>query len=150
SAAAPDAPPRSSKPSSPYITSRPAKTHDEKRSVVENPSVLEIALIRRSRIPLACTSGQLRAVDHVLLQLAIRCGAHIRYAGDIDTAGLQIADAVVRLYNAELLAMDPMTVHAATKASSKSGEDPTGSTDGQNIVVFQEHDVVLARIFGKM
>ncbi|MEV6929671.1 TIGR02679 domain-containing protein [Dactylosporangium sp. NPDC051485] len=113
-------------------------------TVVENPSVLEIALIRQSRISLACTSGQLRAVDHVLLQLANRCGVPLRYAGDVDNAGIQIAETVAQLYQAELIAMDATTVAAALNApviNSAAADWP-----GPDASVFQEHDAVLARI----
>jgi hypothetical protein len=59
--------------------------------VVENPSVLEAALARGHTAPLACTSGQLRAVDHALLQLAVDQGVALQYAGDMDGPGLGIA-----------------------------------------------------------
>ncbi|GAA4259704.1 TIGR02679 domain-containing protein [Dactylosporangium darangshiense] len=115
-------------------------------TVVENPSVIEVALVRGSRIPLACTSGQLRAVDHVLLQLANRCGVPLRYAGDIDSYGVQIAETVAQLYRAELLAMDATTIAAAISPSVTI--DPADSLPERATAIYQEHDAVLARIFG--
>ncbi|MEU7575457.1 TIGR02679 domain-containing protein [Micromonospora sp. NPDC049240] len=75
-------------------------------TVVENPSVLEIAFIAGVRQPIACTSGQLRAIDHVLFQLTVSHDVRLRYAGDIDTTGRQIAAFVAPTYGAELIAME--------------------------------------------
>jgi hypothetical protein len=124
--------------------------------VVENPSVLEAALARGHTAPLACTSGQLRAVDHALLQLAVDQGVALRYAGDLDGPGLGIAHTVVRLYGATLVAMDLATLHGAGPQPSAVplGPLPTEHLDPQlahelrNVgrVVFQEHDAVLGRL----
>ncbi|MGW1267424.1 DUF2399 domain-containing protein [Streptomyces sp. NPDC002491] len=125
-------------------------------TVVENPSVLEEALARASTLPLACTSGQLRAVDHALLQLAVDQGVPLRYAGDLDTAGLQIATTVHQLYGAELVAMDAALVHAAKSTASAVpiGALPPAHANtelGQALrtggrIVYQEHDAVLDRL----
>ncbi|MER5381773.1 DUF2399 domain-containing protein [Streptomyces sp. NPDC002688] len=56
------------------ISPSPPRLAPELLTVVENPSILEEALARASTLPLACTSGQLRAVDHGLLQLAVTQG----------------------------------------------------------------------------
>lgn len=125
-------------------------------TVVENPSVLEAALARGHTAPLACTSGQLRAVDHALLQLAVDQGVALRYAGDLDGPGLGIAHTVVRLYGAALVAMDLATLHGAGPQPSAVplGPLPTEHIDPQlahelsNVgrVVFQEHDAILGRL----
>jgi uncharacterized protein (TIGR02679 family) len=125
-------------------------------TVVENPSIIEAALARGHTAPLACTSGQLRAVDHALLQLAIDQGVALRYASDLDGSGLGIAHTVARLYGAELAAMDLATLHdAGTHPSAVPlGPLPTQDIDPQlahelrNVgrVVFQEHDAVLDRL----
>lgn len=91
-------------------------------TVVENPSVLEEALVRGARLPLASTSGHLRGVDHALLQLATDQGVVLRYAGDLDPDGCQIAAQVVEYYGAQLIAMD---------------------LDTPERIVFQEHDAIL-------
>jgi uncharacterized protein (TIGR02679 family) len=82
-------------------------------TVVENPSVLEVAFTAGVLAPLACTSGHLRAIDHTLFQLAVRHGVKLRYAGDIDAAGRQIAAVAAATYGAELIAMDEATAAEA-------------------------------------
>jgi uncharacterized protein (TIGR02679 family) len=109
-------------------------------TVVENPSVLEVAFSTGARLPLACTSGQLRAIDHVLFQLAVDHGIHLRYAGDIDPAGQQIAAVVAATYGAELIAMDDTTA-AAARQHPASVPSPMRRPGLQP--VFQEHDALL-------
>ncbi|MGV9763572.1 TIGR02679 domain-containing protein [Micromonospora tulbaghiae] len=123
-------------------------------TVVENPSVMEIAFTAGVRQPMACTSGQLRAIDHVLFQLAVAHGVRVRYAGDIDTAGKQIAAVVVSSYGAELIAMDDDTASEAQHhppatpwPRPREGEQPHAPT-ASTAAVYQEHDVLLARILG--
>ncbi|MFJ3975888.1 TIGR02679 domain-containing protein [Streptomyces sp. NPDC090021] len=125
-------------------------------TVVENPSVLEAALARGHTAPMACTSGQLRAVDHALLQLAVDQGVALRYAGDLDGPGLGIAHTVVRLYGSGLVAMDLATLR---DAGAHPSAVPVGRLTAEDIdvqlahelrgvgrVVFQEHDTVLDRL----
>ncbi|MEU0484025.1 TIGR02679 domain-containing protein [Streptosporangium sp. NPDC006013] len=100
----------------------PPKFAPQTLTVVENPSVLEEALVRGARLPLASTSGHLRGVDHALLQLATDQGVVLRYAGDLDRGGYEIAAQVVEHYGAQIIAMDLDTP-----------EHP----------VFQEHDAIL-------
>jgi hypothetical protein len=137
------------------LTDTPPTLAPQTLTVVENPSVLEAALAAGSAAPFACTSGQLRAVDHVLLALAVACGVRLRYAGDLDASGLAVAQAVADGYGAELVAMDAATVAAATPAPSRvpltvlpTGVGPalTDALTAHGRVVFQEHDAVLDRI----
>ncbi|WUM95886.1 DUF2399 domain-containing protein [Streptomyces sp. NBC_00322] len=124
--------------------------------MVENPSILEEALARASTLPLACTSGQLRAVDHALFQLAVDQGVPLRYAGDLDTAGLQIAATVHQLYGAELVAMDAAIVRAtgSTPSAVPIGALPPAHSSTElgralhagGRIVYQEHDAVLDRL----
>ncbi|MGF6889652.1 uncharacterized protein (TIGR02679 family), partial [Nocardia sp. GAS34] len=113
------------------LTETPPQFAPQILTVVENPSLLELARIRDSSQALACTSGYLGSVDHALLQLATDQGLRIRYAGDLDHDGLQIADAVRNYYGAELIAMD------------RSAWDSSPATP-----VYQEHDDVLDIILG--
>ncbi|XVU27894.1 DUF2399 domain-containing protein [Actinoplanes sp. CA-054009] len=114
-------------------------------TVVENPSVIEIAYTTGIRQPLACTSGQLRAVDHTLFQLAVKHGVTLRYAGDIDPAGRQIAAAVAATYGAQLIGMDEETAAAASlRLAILPGFDVSGGAGLSP--VYQEHDAVLVRI----
>lgn len=121
-------------------------------TVVENPSVMEIAFTAGVRQPIACTSGQLRAIDHVLFQIAVAHGVRLRYAGDIDTAGKQIAAVVASTYGAELVAMDDDTASEARHHPSaiprprlREGKPPNALA-AATAAVYQEHDVLLARI----
>ncbi|PTA46013.1 TIGR02679 domain-containing protein [Micromonospora sp. RP3T] len=123
-------------------------------TVVENPSVVEVAFIAGVRQPIACTSGQLRAIDHVLFQLAVAHGVRLRYAGDIDAAGRQIAAVVASTYGAELVAMDDDTASearhhppATPRPRPREGEQSHALT-AATAAVYQEHDVLLARILG--
>lgn len=136
-------------------------------TVVENPSVIEEALTRKSSIPLVCTSGQLTAVDHAILALARDAGIPIRYSGDLDQPGQQIAAGVKARYRAELHLMDAQTELAATTAgplmraptnvptlpgpsrvpaTSPPGQPDTDST--RRFVVYQEHPVLLDLLLG--
>ncbi|MFD7431193.1 DUF2399 domain-containing protein [Streptomyces sp. NPDC059818] len=125
-------------------------------TIVENPSLLEEALTRSSTQPMACTSGQLRAVDHTLFQLAADQGVPLRYAGDLDTAGLQIAATVHQTYGAELVAMDAALVRQAGQSPSAIpiGVLPSAQADtelGQALlaggrIVYQEHEAVHDRL----
>ncbi|GAB3939289.1 hypothetical protein GCM10027614_21180 [Micromonospora vulcania] len=123
-------------------------------TVVENPSVMEIAFTAEVRQPIACTSGQLRAIDHVLFQLAVSHGVRLRYAGDIDTAGRQIAAVVASTYGAELIAMDDDTAsearhhRPATPWPRPREGAPPQALAAAAAAVYQEHDVLLARILG--
>ncbi|WP_413471428.1 DUF2399 domain-containing protein [Streptomyces sp. MB09-02B] len=61
---------------------------------------------RHVRKPIACTSGTLTAIDHVLLNLAHDSGVPITYAGDLDSWGHDIARIVSSRYTATITGMD--------------------------------------------
>ncbi|MFS8202611.1 DUF2399 domain-containing protein [Streptomyces sp. CWNU-52B] len=137
------------------LTHTPPRLAPHPLTVVENPSVLEAAMECASPQPIACTSGQLRAVDHALLQLAVDQGVPLRYAGDLDAAGLHIAATVQQTYGARLVAMDTALVHAAGDQPSAvplgplpSSCDPALAAQLQATgrVLYQEHDAVLTRL----
>jgi uncharacterized protein (TIGR02679 family) len=137
------------------LTGTPPRLAPEPLTVVENPSVLEAAMERASTQPMACTSGQLRAVDHALLQLAVDQGIPLYYAGDLDAAGIQIAATVRQLYGAELIAMDADLVHTAGSIPSAiplsalpEACDPSlaDALRAAGRVIYQEHDAALARL----
>ncbi|MCM8555416.1 DUF2399 domain-containing protein [Streptomyces sp. STCH 565 A] len=137
------------------LTHTPPRLAPHPLTVVENPSVLEAAMERDSSQPIACTSGQLRAVDHALLQLAVDQGVPLRYAGDLDAAGLHIAATVQQTYGAELVAMDSTVVHAAGDVPSAIPLGPLPSNCDPALakhlraagrVLYQEHDAVLTHL----
>ncbi|MGC0344357.1 hypothetical protein RKD20_009479 [Streptomyces sp. SLBN-8D4] len=137
------------------LTRTPPQLAPYPLTVVECPSVLEAAMEWASPQPMACTSGQLWAVDHALLQLAVDQGVPLRYAGDLDAAGLHIAATVQQTYGAVLVAMDTALVRAAGDRPSVIPLGPLpNSCDPELIaqlqatgrVLYQEHDVVLMRL----
>ena len=85
------------------IMNPPTFSNAETVHVVENPSVLEEAIIRRYRGPLACTSGTLSAVDHCFLQKLVDDRVPIVYSGDDDDTGRGIARTVYNRYGADPL-----------------------------------------------
>jgi uncharacterized protein (TIGR02679 family) len=135
------------------LTQEPPTFARQTLTVVENPSVLEAAMAVGAALPLACTSGHLRGVDHALLQLAVDQGVTLRYAGDLDPDGLHVAAYIAEDYGAELVAMDAETIAEAGPAPSEVLLGPlpdvkfSSSLDLSDRVLFQEHDVVLRRIF---
>lgn len=58
--------------------------------VVENPRVVEFAAQRRSAQAVVSTNGNPSTAVRTLLDLMIGAGAHLRYHGDFDAAGLAI------------------------------------------------------------
>jgi uncharacterized protein (TIGR02679 family) len=89
-------------------TNPPTFSTAEPVHVVENPSVLEEALIRRYHGPMACTSGTLSAVDHCFLQKLVDDGVSVVYSGDEDSSGRLIARAVHNRYGADALIVDSL------------------------------------------
>jgi uncharacterized protein (TIGR02679 family) len=141
------------------LTRTPPRLAPDPLTVVENPSVLEAAMECASTQPMACTSGQLRAVDHVLLQLAVDQGVPLRYAGDLDAAGLHIATTVQQTYGAALIAMDAALVQAVGDLPSAIPLGPLPNTTDPDLadrlketgrVIYQEHDAVLSRLLDPM
>ncbi|GIF44238.1 TIGR02679 domain-containing protein [Actinoplanes xinjiangensis] len=136
------------------LVEHPPRLAPQILTVVENPSIIEIAYTTGNRQPLACTSGQLRAVDHMLFQLAAKHGVTLRYAGDIDPAGRQIAAAVAATYGAQLIAMDEETVaHARLYPPPLPRVDTRIHGSDRTAVippVYQEHDAVVARILDQL
>ncbi|MFE6129183.1 DUF2399 domain-containing protein [Streptomyces sp. NPDC056437] len=137
------------------LTRTPPRLAPQTLTVVENPSVLEAAMDRASTQPLACTSGQLRAVDHALLQLALDQGIRLRYAGDLDAAGIQIATTVRQTYGAELVAMDAAVAHTAGHTPSRVPLRALPAVCEPELAdvlrmggraVYQEHDAVLGQL----
>ncbi|WP_433261619.1 DUF2399 domain-containing protein [Actinosynnema sp. CS-041913] len=138
------------------LTVHPPTFAPQLLTVVENPSVLEAAMTHGSPLAFACTSGQLGSVDHALLQLAVDHGVSLRYAGDLDGPGLQIANVVAETYGARLVAMSADTVEQAGREPSgvPLGELPvwldqrlSDALRSSGRVVCQEHDAVLRNLF---
>ncbi|MBW4721499.1 TIGR02679 domain-containing protein [Saccharothrix obliqua] len=138
------------------LTVHPPTFAPQVLTVVENPSVLEAAMVHDSPHAFACTSGHLGSVDHALLRLAAEQGVRLRYAGDLDGPGLTIANAVAQTYGAELVAMSADTVlQAGHEPSGVALDEPPAWIDqrlrdalaSSGRVVYQEHDAVLRELF---
>lgn len=149
----------------------PSFSSDEPWLVVENPSVVDEALIRGVAVPIVCTFGALSAVDHVLLNLARQADIPIHYCGDIDQAGISIAENVRERYGGVLRHMDGPTLRDAhdagplttvppsvpvlsgpyditLTANPSLNWTPTNTGDISAKVVYQEHPLILDRILG--
>ncbi|MER7671354.1 DUF2399 domain-containing protein [Kitasatospora sp. NPDC096128] len=111
--------------------------------VVENPSVVDEALMRQFDRPIVCTSGTLTAVDHTLLGLARNCGVPLEYSGDLDPAGHAIAAAVRTRYQATIKYMGEATAPESTDGMA-TPEGPSPDTT----VIFQEHPALLDLLLG--
>ncbi|MEU8060676.1 TIGR02679 family protein [Microbispora bryophytorum] len=75
--------------------------------VCENPAVLRRAAAELGPDcpPLVCTEGRPSTAFHRLAATAVRGGARLRYHGDFDWPGVDMAGAVVRRYGAEIWRM---------------------------------------------
>ncbi len=150
----------------------PSFTFAQPWLIVENPSVLDEALLRQVIAPIVCTFGALRAVDHVLLDLAQQAHILIRYSGDLDRAGMAIAETVHERYGGVSWHMDRDTLRDAHEAGPLTEDPPStpvldgpsqvplippaalameptnGKQSFSTKVVFQEHPLILDRLLG--
>jgi uncharacterized protein (TIGR02679 family) len=124
-------------------------------TVVENPSVVDEAMMRGAGGPIVCTSGTLTAVDHTLLALARSCSISVEYSGDLDGGGHSIAAAVHSRYQAVVRHMDEQTRLAASSTRPlpplpPTAEADTGGTPPDPVPhpVYQEHPILLDLLLG--
>jgi uncharacterized protein (TIGR02679 family) len=87
--------------------------------VCENPSIVAAAAdrLKTGCAPLVCTDGMPGAAQQTLLGQLAAAGARLRYHGDLDWAGLRIANFVMREFGAipwRLAASDYLAVAAET------------------------------------
>lgn len=61
-------------------------------SVCENPRVLEAAMDAGARAPAVCTAGSAASVTTSLLRRLVAGGARLRYHGDFDWPGIELAN----------------------------------------------------------
>lgn len=132
----------------------------ERWLVVENPSVVEEAIIRAPERAVVCTSGAFTAVDHALLALAQEHGVALVYSGDLDVGGAFAARTAAR-YGASIQLMDQATAHAARDAGPLTGSPASvpvlpgpsivatsGQPSADGWTVFQEHPLMLDLLLG--
>ncbi|MGN0639175.1 MAG: TIGR02679 domain-containing protein [Huintestinicola sp.] len=69
--------------------------------VVENQMVFSAlsSTAAAHKLSLLCTSGQMKSAGIKLIDMLVRSGCEILYAGDFDPEGLQIADKLLRRYD---------------------------------------------------
>lgn len=135
----------------------PTLANHERWKIVENPSVLEEAMIRRPDDPIVCTRGAFAAVDHALLSLAHAHGVPMSYSGDLDRGGRAAAHTAHR-YGADIHLMDVATEQDAADFGPlvtwpkdvPVSEHPSRvpSTAGVGLTVFQEHPALLDHLLG--
>ncbi|MDP1693370.1 MAG: TIGR02679 family protein [Burkholderiaceae bacterium] len=92
---------------------------DQTVFVCENPNLVAIVADRLGGRcgPLVCTDGMPAAAQRTLLTQLAHAGAHLRYHGDFDWAGLQIANHVLRAWGAHPWRLGTLDYEAAASAS---------------------------------
>jgi uncharacterized protein (TIGR02679 family) len=90
--------------------------------VVENPRLVEAAVQDALVQPMVATNGNPSAAVQLLLAQLLACGAHVRYHGDFDAAGLAIC---ARLHALGLVPwrMDATDYIGALDAARDAGVD---------------------------
>lgn len=108
--------------------------------VCENPNVVAIAADRLGVhcAPLVCTDGMPAAAQRTLLGQLVRTGAHLRYHGDFDWAGVRIANRVMRAFAARPWRMGANDYEAAAMTA------PHGQRTLENPAVAALWDPALA------
>ena len=93
--------------------------------VCENPNLVAIAADRLGPrcAPLACTEGMPAAAQRTLLTQLVEIGAHLRYHGDFDWPGIQIANHVMRVWNASPWRFGAVDYEAAAANASHTQRD---------------------------
>jgi uncharacterized protein (TIGR02679 family) len=93
--------------------------------VCENPNLLAIAADRLGVqcAPLVCTDGMPAAAQRTLLNQLLRAGARLHYHGDFDWPGLQIANHVMRTWQAQPWRLAASDYEAAVQTAPHTRRD---------------------------
>ena len=93
--------------------------------VCENPNLVAIAADRLGArcAPLVCTDGMPAAAQRALLTQLARAGARLRYHGDFDWPGVQIANHVMRAWGAQPWRFAALDYEAAAASASHTRRD---------------------------
>ena len=69
--------------------------------IVENPSVFTelVSTVSETDCGLVCTFGQIKSVGYQLIDMLVKGGCEIFYAGDFDPEGLMIAENLMKKYD---------------------------------------------------
>lgn len=119
--------------------------------VCENPNLLAIAADRLGAgcAPLVCTDGMPAAAQRTLLNQLARAGARLHYHGDFDWPGLQIANHVLRSWQAQPWRMSTRDYEAAVQATPPrlrdlTASDLTATWDPQLVPAMCHHGLAIA------
>jgi uncharacterized protein (TIGR02679 family) len=104
---------------------------DRKLYVCENPSIVNVVADRQGMRspPLVCTSGQPNGAVHALLARLSKAGAELRYHGDFDWPGIEIANLIVTRHGARPWHMDAAAYESAPKGVPLDGAPVTAVWD---------------------
>lgn len=93
--------------------------------VCENPNLLAIAADRLGTgcAPLVCTDGMPAAAQRTLLDQLAKAGARLYYHGDFDWPGLQIANHVLRRWQAQPWRMSTQDYETAVQTAPHTQRD---------------------------
>ena len=119
--------------------------------VCENPNLVAIATDRLGAhcAPLVCTDGMPAAAQRTLLTQLMHSGASLRYHGDFDWPGVQIANHVVRAWGAHPWRFGAIDYEAAAASSSRTRRDLddaciVASWDAALAPAMQRHGLAIA------
>jgi uncharacterized protein (TIGR02679 family) len=119
--------------------------------VCENPNLVAIVADRlgRASAPLVCTDGMPAAAQRTLLTQLERGGARLMYHGDFDWPGLQIANHVMRTWQASLWRFSTKDYEAAVTNAPHtrhelSGSPVAASWDVALMLAMQRHGIAIA------
>ncbi|MEO8937777.1 MAG: TIGR02679 family protein [Burkholderiaceae bacterium] len=119
--------------------------------VCENPNLLAIAAdhLGAHCAPLVCTDGMPAAAQRTLLSQLVKAGARLRYHGDFDWPGIQIANHVMRVWGAKPWRLSAVDYeNAATSAPHTqrdlAGADVSASWDAALAPAMQRHGLAIA------
>lgn len=119
--------------------------------VCENPNLLAIAADRLGDLcpPLVCTDGMPAAAQRTLLEQLRQAGAHLLYHGDFDWPGIQIANVVMRRWQAEPWRMRAADYEEAARRSPPStpllhGNEVPPCWDAGLLTAMQTHRLAIA------
>ncbi|MBL8355351.1 MAG: TIGR02679 family protein [Delftia acidovorans] len=118
--------------------------------ICENPNIVSIAADRLGSTcaPLVCTDGMPAAAQRVLLTQLADAGAKLLYHGDLDWAGIHIANNVMRLCNAKPWRLSADDYQRATRLFPHKERDLSeaavaASWDATLVDVMQSHGLAV-------
>jgi uncharacterized protein (TIGR02679 family) len=119
--------------------------------VCENPNLVAIVADRLGVRcgPLVCTDGMPAAAQRILLTQLAQAGACLRYHGDFDWAGVQIANHVMHTWGAQPWRFGALEYEAAAARASHTRRDLAdagiaASWDGALAPAMQRHGLAIA------